>query len=103
MLCTEDHNPGLERYGEVGDKLIAMYLFTAKSREICAILVAGQIYIRRARSATLSTMTDDAEVSEEVIRQMGNEIIRLREQLAALRNPSGRADDTDQVKYLSLL
>ncbi|KAF9521151.1 hypothetical protein BS47DRAFT_15212 [Hydnum rufescens UP504] len=45
-------------------------------------------------------MTDDAEVSEEVIRQMGNEIIRLREQLAALRNPSGRVDDTDQLLAL---
>ena len=45
-------------------------------------------------------MSDDAEVSEEVIRQMGNEIVRLREQLVSLRSPFTRDEDSDsQVEH----
>jgi hypothetical protein len=43
-------------------------------------------------------MSDDAEVSEEVIRQMGNEIIRLREQLVSLKSPR-RDEDSDRVEH----
>lgn len=48
-------------------------------------------------------MSDDAEVSEEVIRQMGSEIVRLREQLATLSSPFPPVDDSARVKLHFLL
>ena len=44
-------------------------------------------------------MSDDAEVSEEVIRQMGHEIVRLREQLDASRSPHPRDEESESVMH----